>query len=168
MTNPSIWDPSSDTVPAVRPQTFLVEQTFYAEEGQTSFNLTQFSYEPNTGTLRVYVNGVRITGIQETSSTAFELPVGTACAAGDKVFVEALLEEVSASQSPFVRATLVATEGQSSFPVAAVEGKHLITLNGVFLSYPGDYTLTGTTVELVEAANEGDLFEAIYFALIDF
>ena len=65
MTNPSIWDPASDSVPAVRPQTFLVEETIYATEGQTDFTIQQFTYDPNTGTLRVYVNGVRVTGVRE-------------------------------------------------------------------------------------------------------
>lgn len=92
---PSIWDPSAGTTPVVRPQTYLVEQTFYAAEGQTSFTVSAFIYTPGSGTLRVFVNGARVTGVQETSSTTFSLPVGVSCKAGDKVFVEALLEEVS-------------------------------------------------------------------------
>ena len=76
MTNPSIWDPGiGASVPAVRPQTFLVEETIYATEGQTDFTIQQFTYVPNTGTLRVYVNGVRVTGVRELTGSTFGLAV---------------------------------------------------------------------------------------------
>lgn len=110
MANPSIWDPSSDTVPAVRPQTFQVTQTFYAVEGQSVFDITAFTYTVNTGTLRVYVNGARVTNIQELSSSSFGLPIGVTAKVGDKVFVEAILEEVADAGATLLRADLASND----------------------------------------------------------
>lgn len=166
MTNPSIWDPASDSVPAVRPQTFLVEETIYATEGQTDFTIQQFTYVPNTGTLRVYVNGIRVTGVRELTGSTFGLPVGASCKLGDKIFVEALLEEVSASQVMFTRTDFTAIEGQTEFVVVTVPGKSFVILNGAQLSYLNDYTETGTKIVLAEACVSGDFIEVYAFDTI--
>ena len=159
MTNPSIWDPASDTVPAVRPQTFLVEETIYATEGQTVFTIQQFTYVPNTGTLRVYVNGVRVTGVRELTGSTFGLPIGASCKLGDKIFVEALLEEVSASQVTFARSFFTATEGQTFFAVKNVPGKNIVILNGATLSFLNDYTSTSAGITITEPCRAGDFVE---------
>lgn len=166
MTNPSIWEPASDSVPAVRPQTFLVEETIYATEGQTDFTTQQFTYVPNTGTLRVYVNGVRVTGVRELTGSTFGLPVGASCKLGDKIFVEALLEEVSASQVTFARSFFTATEGQTFFAVENVPGKNIVILNGATLSFLNDYTSTSAGITITEPCKAGDFVEVYVFGAI--
>ena len=166
MTNPSIWDPGSDSIPAVRPQTFLVEETIYAEANQADFTLHAFTYVPNTGTLRVYVNGSRVTDIIETSASTFSLPSGAKCVVGDKVFVEALLEEVSASQVTFARRAFTATAGQIFFAVENIPGKNIVTVNGAVISYLTDYTSTSAGITLMEPCYAGDLVEILIFGAI--
>lgn len=55
---------------------FGVEPTHTATAGQTAFTLAQTSYQPGTGSLAVYVDGVRVTDYTETSSTVVTFDAG--------------------------------------------------------------------------------------------
>lgn len=68
----NVWNPGSDIV-SVNANTTLVKQSFSAAENQTVFNLTLFSYAPNTGSLIVFRNGQLLNNISETSPTSFTL-----------------------------------------------------------------------------------------------
>lgn len=160
----NVWEPASDAVPAVRAQTFLVEETQYASAGQTVFTLTQFTYVPGSGTLRVYINGSRITDVIENATNAFTLPAGCACNADDKVFIEALLEEVSAATSMMEHTQLIATEGQTVFTVNNIPAKSMIFRNGASLAYMADYSSTGLAISLVDSCAAGDVIDVYAFA----
>lgn len=81
----NIWSPSGSTTP-INVDGTLVIQEFTGSASQQLFNLTSFSYVPNTGSLLVFVNGqLQWSGIDytETSSTSFTLAEGVV--AGDRV-----------------------------------------------------------------------------------
>jgi len=83
----SIWTPGSNNVPAVDPLSQIASQRFTATEGQTLFNITNFTYAPNVGAINVFVNRTKIptTELTENSTTSFTLL--QACDAGDLVEV---------------------------------------------------------------------------------
>ena len=73
----SIWSPGQ----AVSAQGLVQDQAFVATAGQTVFTITDFSYEPGTGSLQVFVSGIcqrpRV-DFTETSTTSFTLDTAVA------------------------------------------------------------------------------------------
>jgi hypothetical protein len=72
MTNPNIWAPGT----ALTVDSTVKTESFVATAGQTLFELSNFSYYQNTGSLFIFVSGIlqRVTyDWVETSSTSFTL-----------------------------------------------------------------------------------------------
>ena len=87
----SIWNPGSGSIVANAENGSLI-QKFIATAGQTLFTLTSFSYVVDTGSIRVYRNGVKLQSseVSETSDTTFTL-VGVVVAAGEIIEASAVL-----------------------------------------------------------------------------
>jgi len=89
MTNPNIWAPGTSISAAESVQS----QSFIATEGQTLFNITNFTYALGTNSLYVFVSGLiqRITvDFTETSVSSFTLNTGVP--AGTIIYVIAFTE----------------------------------------------------------------------------
>lgn len=82
----SIWEPSENFV---YPSGNITTETLIAEDSQVVFTLTSFQYIPGTGTIDVFVNGVRVDAVVELSPTTFQLPEDPAIVAGSEVVVRA-------------------------------------------------------------------------------
>ena len=76
----SIWSPNSPR-----------NQTFIATAAQVDYVITHFTYEPSTGSLTVYKNGVQIQiqYIIETSSSTFSISPDVVISNGDIIYCEA-------------------------------------------------------------------------------
>lgn len=54
----SVWEPDSQVINVVNANSTLYPQVFSATDGQTHFDITNFQFVPNTGSLLIFVNGV--------------------------------------------------------------------------------------------------------------
>lgn len=76
MEEASVWTPGRRLVPLVNANSTLVPQAFYGNEGQKIFNITNFEYVPDVGSLLIFINGVLQlygTDYLETNSKRFTL-----------------------------------------------------------------------------------------------
>lgn len=81
----SIWNPGGPSN-VISVNGTLIPESFVATVGQTTFNITQFTYAPNTNSLLVFINGQKQQlgrDYAEVSSSSFVLLEG--CLAGDNV-----------------------------------------------------------------------------------
>lgn len=80
----SIWTPGSSIIPQADPNSQIKSEPFTATEGQTTFELTQFSYTLGVGALSVFRNGVKIKNsyVTEINNTSFSI---SACEVGDEI-----------------------------------------------------------------------------------
>ena len=109
----SAWAPGGEIIVANAEQGALI-QKFSATPAQTVFPLTQFNYVINTGSLRVYRNGVKLeqSSISEDSATQFSL-VGIVLGAGEIIEATAVLGSqdavIAAAEAAAASAALAAT-----------------------------------------------------------
>lgn len=109
----SIWEPGDD-VPLVNANSTLVPQNFTVSSYPTTlFNLTAFTYVVGTGSLSIYINGVKQRlGIDfvETSNSSFTLLESPLL--GDVVTAEGFVGvSVSIPDAEYLRLQLVASTG---------------------------------------------------------
>lgn len=79
MDSASVWSPGIRLVPLVNAQSTLIPQYFTSGDNQKIFNITNFQYVVNVGSVLVFINGVlQSTGLDytETSSTRIDLIEG--------------------------------------------------------------------------------------------
>jgi hypothetical protein len=80
MSEASIYEGSKTFVPVVNAASNILSERFNVlADGETVFNLTRFTYAPDTGTLFVFINGVlqfSVVDYVETDSDTFTLNVG--------------------------------------------------------------------------------------------
>lgn len=87
----NVWNPGTGNITANAENGSLI-QKFSAIAGQVLFTLTSFDYVVNTGSIRVYRNGLKLqqSDVEETSSTSFTL-LGIVLAAGEIIECSAVL-----------------------------------------------------------------------------
>mgnify|MGYP000947715228 CR=1 FL=1 len=119
------------------PSSFIIKQEkFIATDGQTVFNLTKGSYEPNANRIFWYWNRVKQTNdaLTETSSTSFTLASGV-ISAGDEIVVE-YIELINSDPYP-IHAPEHLTGGLDAIPTATTSTDGLMSssdktrLNGI-------------------------------------
>lgn len=162
----SVWAPGT----SISANSSIQSESFVATATQALFDITLFTYVPDTGTLYVYVAGkLQRPGVdvQETSSSSFTLTTGAP--EGAIVLVVAFTDVVvSALTFPNSSAHVqewTATGGQTVFTLTSPYdpgGNTLaVYVNGLRL-FPDDYAESSTTVfTLTAGATAGDQVLAI-------
>lgn len=115
MANPNIWAPGT----SISANSSISTQRFVATEGQTLFNITDFTYALGTNSLYVFVNGgfqVASVDFTEIDSASFELDAGVS--AGTVVVAVGFLE--IAGGSSVVDAAVAAAEAAQAAAEAAL------------------------------------------------
>lgn len=115
MANPNIWAPGT----SISANSSISTQRFIATEGQTLFNITDFTYALGTNSLYVFVNGgfqVASVDFTEIDSASFELNEGVS--AGTIVVAVGFLEV--AGGSSVVDAAVAAAEAAQAAAEAAL------------------------------------------------
>jgi hypothetical protein len=131
MANPNIWAPGT----SISANSSISTQRFIATEGQTLFNITDFTYALGTNSLYVFVNGgfqVASVDFTEVDSASFELDSGVSAGtvvvavgfleiAGGSSVVDAAVAAAEAAQAASEAAALLAKDWASKID-GAVDG----------------------------------------------
>lgn len=84
----SVWERTQRLVPLVNAASSLLWQNFTSTLNQTVYNLTNFYYTPNSGTLLVYINGVlQVYGIDYAETDPHTVTLAEAPIEGDVVSI---------------------------------------------------------------------------------
>jgi len=152
----SAWAPGGEIIVANAEQGALI-QKFSATPAQTVFPLTQFNYVINTGSLRVYRNGVKLeqSSISEDSSVQFSL-VGIVLGAGEIIEATAVL----GSQDAVIAAAEAAAASAASAvaSAASINPTNLVHINGAE-TITGVKTFSAGTFKL---NNLADTFASLF------
>jgi hypothetical protein len=148
---------------------------FTASGGQTTFSVT---YTP--GAIEVFVNGVLLTSTDYTATNGTSVVLASPCSAGYIVeFIAIQIGSIAVGVTgytgpsgptgasgptggaSYIRTSVTATEGQTTFTVSYTVGAIEVFVNGILLN-ASDYTATnGTSVILALGSAAGDIVEFI-------
>lgn len=88
MSDANIWTPGTGA-PIISAEYRVLTQRFVATAGQTVFNLTNFTYEVNSGSIGVYVGGLKQqSGTDFTESASDRFTLDEPCFGGEVVLAE--------------------------------------------------------------------------------
>jgi hypothetical protein len=161
----SIWAPGT----AVTASGSIAKQAFEATASQTLFNLTEFTYDIGTGSLAVFVSGLKQRpGVDFVETSASSFTLDTPVAEGTVVFAEAFTEltseipvidstpaTIGASKYVVTNAGATAFEGKSAAQVAADLGALVTADIGVTVQgYDADTPTTAASQVEMEAGTE--------------
>lgn len=150
MANPNIWAPGT----SISANSSIATQRFIATEGQTLFNITDFTYALGTNSLYVFVNGgfqVASVDFTEVDSASFELDSGVS--AGTVVVAVGFLE--IAGGSSVVDAAVAAAEAAQAAAEAALASI------GTAVSDAQGFASDAETAALAAEAAEANIATAI-------
>ena len=156
----SVWTPNQTIASTVNANSTLKTQAFTAVQDQQTFDLTNFSYAPGTGSLLVAYNGslqTLISDYYEIDSDTFQLTFK--CNAGDSVLAIGFVGISGIVNTPALSQFFVtATAGQTVFsvPYAYTPGANMsaVYVNGARLYVGRDYIETSSTVITLNVARE--------------
>lgn len=112
----SAWNPGGST-PFVDAESTILSETFTVSvDGQVTFTLTEFTYQPNTGSLAVYRNGQKLTPnyITETSTSIVTLSASLLLAAGETIECVGLIGSTDANAQAAAQSAIAAANSAAA------------------------------------------------------